>query len=128
MNKVLLTGRLTKDPKFNSYNEQNEGFTNFVLAVTRPNTRNEISDFFSCIAWKEKANFVYKYIKKGDLVAITGVLQTRQYDDSKTHEKRVMTEIYVEQIEICASKFKNTQQDQNQDEGFGQQYEYEPNW
>ena len=123
MNKVLLTGRLTKDPKFNSYNGGEDGFTNFVLAVTRPNTKNEITDFFSCIAWKEKAKFINQYIHKGDLVAITGVLQTRQYETAQK-TKQVMTEIYIEQIDLCATvSNKQPKQEEQNNEAFGNEQE-----
>ena len=123
MNKVLLTGRLTKDPKFNSYNGGEDGFTNFVLAVTRPNTKNEITDFFSCIAWKEKAKFINQYIHKGDLVAITGVLQTRQYETAQK-TKQVMTEIYIEQIDLCATvSNKQPKQEESNNEAFGNEQE-----
>lgn len=131
MNKVCMTGRLTKDPVYNSYDNSNNGFSNFVIAVTRPNTKNEISDFFSCIVWKEKAEYTSKYIKKGDLVGITGVLQTRSYEDKNTHEKRVMTEIYVEQIELLSSVNKNNNSNNNNrsnnNGGFGEEEQkYEP--
>ena len=127
MNKVLLTGRLTKDPVYNSYNNGETGFTNFVLAVTRPNTKNEITDFFSCIAWKDKATFMNKYVKKGDLVAITGVLQTRQYQD-KNGQNRVIIEVYVEQIDLCVGGNKNNaKQNTQSSESFGEsEPEYEP--
>lgn len=128
MNKILLTGRITKDPQLVSYNNGESGFCNFAIAVTRPNTKNEITDFFSCIAWKEKANYITKYIHKGDLIAITGVLQTRTYEDKNTQEKRVMTEIYVEQVELCISS-GNKQNKPQQDSSFGTETPvYEPNW
>jgi len=127
---------LTKDPVYNTYDNSDNGFSNFVLAVTRPNTKNEISDFFSCIVWKEKAVYTSKYIHKGDLVGITGVLQTRSYEDKKTLEKRVMTEIYVEQIELLSksnggnSNYQKPNKDQNdKNSTFGfEEPEYTPNW
>ena len=123
MNKVLLTGRLTKDPTFVSYDSGASGFATFSLAVSRPNTKNDITDFFNCVIWKEKANYVMKYVKKGDLVAITGVLQTRSYLDKKTNKQTVTIEIYVEQLDLMTKRdIKEETFDVNADEV------YQPAW
>lgn len=132
-----MTGRLTKDPVSNSYDSGNSIYVNFSIAVNRPNTKSEISDFFNCVAWKEKAEFISKFIRKGDLVAITGVLQTRTYEDKKTSEKRTTVEIYVEQIELLATRNKsgnsnyqnqnNKDQNNNNNDAFGFDVpEYDP--
>lgn len=116
MNKVLMTGRLTKEPIYTQASN-GIGFTTIVIAVPRPNTKNEITDFFSCVAWKEKADYVSKYIHKGDLVGITGVLQSRSYEDKNTHQNRVITEIYVEQIDFLNGSRNNNNNNQNGNNG-----------
>lgn len=129
MNKVCMTGRLTKDPTFVSF-DGNSGFATFSLAVNRPNTKNDVVDFFNCTIWKEKANYVMQYVKKGDLVAITGVLQTRSYEEKSTHEKRIVVEIYVEQLDQMTFARKENNDNSNTSDTFKvrSDEEYTPNW
>lgn len=99
MNKVILIGRITKDPEIR-YTQSGVGFVSFTLAVDRDykdEQGNTSSDFISCSAWRNQADFISKYIKKGYLLAISGSIQTRSYQ-TQQGETRVLTEVLVDSI------------------------------
>ena len=105
MNKVILVGRLTRDPEVRS---TTSGVTivSFSLAVNR-NFKNKDgnydADFFNCVAYRNQAEFISKYFKKGSLVGIDGRLQSRSYD-AQDGTKRYVTEVVVENSQFVGSK------------------------
>lgn len=104
MNKVCLTGRLTKDIELR-YTQSNIEVTQFTLAVTRKykNQNGEYdSDFINCIAYRNTAKLLNDYVKKGDLLGIEGHIQTRNYED-KDGKRIYVTEIIVENIDFLQS-------------------------
>lgn len=105
MNKVLLLGRLTKDPEL-KYSQGGTAKCAFTLAVNRKyanqNGERE-ADFISCIAWQKTAEFVAQYFTKGQQMALEGRLQVRTYEDN-TGQRRWVTEVVVEQVEFAGSK------------------------
>lgn len=107
MNKVLLTGRLTKNPEL-KYTTSNVAVSQFSLAVNR-NFKNAEgvydADFINCVAYRKTAELIAEYTKKGDLLGIEGRIQTRSYDD-KEGNKRYATEVIVDNIEFLSSKKK----------------------
>ena len=107
MNKVCLIGRLTSDLELR-YTNSNTAYTRFNLAVNR-NFKDEEgniqADFISCVAWKERAEMMCKYLRKGSLVAIEGRIQTGSYDD-RDGNKRKTTDIIIENIRFLESKEK----------------------
>ena len=105
MNKVCLTGRITKNIEL-KYNQNNVAITSFTLAVTRKfkNQNGEYeSDFINCIAYKSTAELLNKYIKKGDLLGIEGRIQTRNYED-KDGKRVYVTEVIVDSIDFLQSR------------------------
>lgn len=104
MNKVLLTGRLTRDPELR-YTSNNKAVCNFTIATNRPVVRDgeKIADFINCIVWGKTAENLSKYQSKGSLIGIDGRLESRSYDD-KDGNKRYVTEVQVEHIEFLGSK------------------------
>lgn len=104
MNKVLLTGRLTRDPELR-YTSYNKAVCNFTIATNRPVVRDgeKIADFINCIVWGKTAENLSKYQSKGSLIGIDGRLESRSYDD-KDGNKRYVTEVQVEHIEFLGSK------------------------
>lgn len=110
-NKVVLIGRLTKDPELR-YTTNNIPVCSFTLAVNRPfqsstnNDRN--ADFFNCTAWRKQAENVAKYVNKGSMVAIEGRLQTRDYMDEKINARRYVTEIVCDSVVFLDSKSQGT--------------------
>ena len=94
-NQVIIIGRLTADPEL----KQSKTGTNvcsFSLAVDRKFKKDgePSCDFFECVAWRERAEFVCKYFKKGNQILIQGELQNRSWTD-KNGQKRTTTEIIV---------------------------------
>ena len=105
MNKVILMGRLTKDPELRRTNTSGIPVVSFTLAVDRrfksQNGERE-TDFISLIAWRQQAEFVAKYLHQGSKICVVGTLQTRSYE--KNGEKRYVTEVVVEEVYFAESK------------------------
>ena len=105
MNKIILVGRLTKDPEVRS---TSAGFStaNFTVAVNR-NFKNKDcnydADFLPCVAFRNTADFVSKFFKKGNMISLEGRVQTRNYD-AQDGTKRYVTEVVVENIEFVGGK------------------------
>ncbi len=108
MNKVVLVGRLTKDPEIRS---TSSGITtaNFTVAANR-NFKNKDgnyeADFLPCVAFRNTAEFISKYFKKGNMICLDGRVQTRNYD-AEDGTKRYVTEIVVENVEFGGGNNKN---------------------
>lgn len=107
MNKFIGLGRLTKDPELRS-TQSGLKITSFTLAINR-NFKNKDgnydTDFLNCQAFKNTAEFIEKYFKKGNMMAITARAQTRSYDDSDG-KKRFVTEFIVEEVYFAGSNEK----------------------
>ena len=114
MNKVILMGRLVKEPDFKE-TQTGKNVCTFTIAVNRKFNREE-ADFINCIAWNKTAEFVYKYFNKGDMIALTGNIQTRNYTKDNG-EKRYITEINVEEVEFTGKK-SNSNETEDIEEGF----------
>lgn len=103
MNKVILIGRLTRDP------EVREGETTvakYTLAVDRRVAKDkQETDYISCVAFTKKAEFAEKYLKKGTKIAVTGRIQTGSYTN-RDGQKVYTTDVVVEDQEFCESKKK----------------------
>lgn len=110
MNKVILMGRLTRDPEIR-YTQSAEplAIARYNLAVDRrfqrkDNSGNEqTADFISCIAFGKNAEFAEKYLKQGTKIAIVGRIQTGSYTN-KDGNKVYTTDVVVEEHEFCESR------------------------
>ena len=105
LNKAVLMGRLTADPELK---QTNNGLSvcSFTLAVDRDfksENGERQADFISCVAWRERAEFLSKYFSKGSMVAVVGQIQTRNYE-TKDGQKRTATEVVCEQITFTGEK------------------------
>lgn len=108
MNKVTLIGRLTADPEFRT-TANNTSVSSFTLAVDRrfkDANGNKQTDFIKCVAWKTTADFIVKYFKKGNKMALVGSLQVRSYEQDG--QKRTISEVIVDEVEFCESKAENS--------------------
>lgn len=103
MNKICISGRITHHPEQKSTNN-GVSVCSFSLAVKRPHTK-ETTDFINCTAWRQGAEFLAKFAKKGDLIGAVGTLTSRQYED-KDGNKRTAWEVQIDDVEILASKEK----------------------
>ncbi len=114
MNKVILLGRLTKNPEIKYSQKNNMMVANFTLAVNRKYVKTgeeRQTDFINIVTYSKLAEFVQKYLKQGLQVCICGRMQTRTYDDNNGI-KRYVTEIIAEDIDF-ADSFKKQNPDES---------------
>lgn len=105
MNIVILKGRLTKDPETKTTTNDTKVCT-FSIAVNRRFSKENEADFINCTAWRQTAEFIHKYFKKGQEICIRGSLQVRKWED-KDGNTRYATDVVVENAEFCGSKKEN---------------------
>lgn len=105
MNKVILLGRLTKDPETRYTQTNNTQVTSFSLAVPRrfKQEGQPQVDFINIVAWSKTAEFVSKYFKKGQQVGVIGRIQTRNWEDEQG-QKHYVTEVVAEEVYFADSK------------------------
>ena len=106
MNKVILMGRLTRDPEVRYTQTNNTLVCNYCLAVNRRFARQgeeRQADFFNVVAWGKTGEFCSKYFKKGQQVGVIGRLQTRNWDD-ENGQKRYATEVVAEEVYFADSR------------------------
>ncbi|MCD8149769.1 MAG: single-stranded DNA-binding protein [Clostridiales bacterium] len=109
MNRVILMGRLTRDPEIRySQNDQSMAIARYTLAVDRRGRRDnndgqQTADFIGCVAFRQQAEFAEKYLRKGMKIAITGRIQTGSYTN-RDGQKVYTTDVIVEDHEFCESK------------------------
>ena len=106
MNQIVLMGRLTRDPELRR-TQSGTAVASFTLAVDRPFASRDggerQTDFIDCVAWRNTAEFVSKYFVKGQMAAVTGRLQIRDWTD-KEGGKRRSAEVVVENVYFTESK------------------------
>lgn len=103
MNKVILMGRLTKDPEIRSTTD-GKSVASFTLAVDRRAAKAQQSaDFIRCVAWEKRAEFSEKYLKQGTKVVLTGRIQTGSYKD-RDGKTVYTTDVIAEDLEFAESK------------------------
>ena len=106
MNKVILMGRLTKDPEVRYTQTNNTLVASFPLAVNRRFARQgeeRQADFINVVAWSKTGEFCSKYFKKGQQVGIIGRIQTRNWED-ENKVKHYITEVVAEEAYFADSK------------------------
>ena len=109
MNKVILIGRLTKDPELR-YTGSNRAVTQITVAVNRTFTNQNgerEADFINVVIWDKQAENVAKYLTKGRLVAVEGRIQTRNYDNNEG-KKVYVTEVVALSVHFLESQGSNT--------------------
>ena len=92
----MILGRLTKDPELRK-TQSNKSVANFTVAVNR-RSKEDPTDFFNCIAWEKRADFVQEYLTKGNRVNVIGRMESRTYDKSDGHKVQIW-ELQVEDLE-----------------------------
>lgn len=115
LNNVSLVGRLTKDVELR-YTSSNVAVATFTLAVNRT-FKNENgdreADFINCVMWRQQAENLANWVKKGALIGITGRIQTRSYDNQQG-QRVYVTEVVAETFQLLESKGQGNQQAQQQ--------------
>lgn len=128
LNRVVLVGRLTKDPEL-KYTPNGIAVANFILAVNRPfsNQQGEReADFIQCVVWRKPAENVANFLKKGSLTGVDGRLQTRSYENNQGQRVYVV-EVMCESVQFLEPKGSNNRSQNN----IGQQqpqYQQQPNF
>lgn len=111
INKVILMGRLTRDPEIRySTNGNNTAIGSFIIAVDRrfqKQGEERKADFPKCKAFGKTAEFISKYFKKGSLIAIVGEIQTGSYDDAEGKK------VYTTDVMVSEAYFAGSKQDNN---------------
>ena len=105
MNKVVLIGRLTRDPELR-YTGNNMAVATFTLAVNRPFTNQQgerEADFINIVVWRKQAENVKNYLSQGSQAAVEGRIQTRSYDDNNG-QRRYVTEVIADNVEFIGSR------------------------
>lgn len=111
MNKVILTGRFTRDPEI-KYTNDGTSIARFSIAVNRRFAKegsDQKADFLNCIAFGKSAEFIEKYFSKGLKAVLSGRIQTGSYTN-RDGQKVYTTDIVVEEIEFGESKGSNQSQ------------------
>lgn len=101
MNSVNLVGRLTRDPELRRTGDST-AVCSFSLAVKRPMVK-DTTDYPDCVAWRQSAEYLAQYGHKGDVVAVSGTLQSREWSD-KDGNKRRAWEVVATSVELLSSK------------------------
>ena len=107
MNSCNMIGRMTADPELRRTGDGTPVCT-FSLAVRRPRTK-DVSDFVDFVAWRQSAEYLSQYGHKGDLVAVSGPLQSRKWTD-KNGNNRINWEVQADTVELISSKKTEAQQ------------------
>jgi single-strand DNA-binding protein len=123
MNKVILIGRLTRDPEVRySQGANATAIARYTLAVNRKFKRDgePSADFINCIAFGKSGEFAEKYFHKGMKVGVTGRIQTGSYTDRETGKMVYTTDIVIEEQEFVESKSQESKPapSTNPDDGF----------
>jgi single-strand DNA-binding protein len=103
MNKVMLIGRLTKDPELRFTPGAGTAVTTLTLAVDKfnPSSGQKEADFIPVVVWGKQAENTANYMNKGSLMAISGRIQTRSYD-AKDGTKRYVTEVVASEVQFLS--------------------------
>ena len=114
MNKVILIGRLTRDPELR-YTSSNIPVATFSLAVDRTFTGQNgerETDFINIVVWRKQAENCKNYINQGSQVAVEGRIQTRNYED-QNGQKRYVTEVVADNVQFLDTKASREQRMNN---------------
>lgn len=123
LNNVVLVGRMTRDAELR-YTPQNQAVATFSLAVNR-NFKNQNgerdADFINCVIWRQQAENLANWAKKGALIGITGRIQTRNYENQQG-QRVYVTEVVADNFQLLEFNKRNGQnqtQNYNQQPNFG---------
>lgn len=113
MNRVILIGRLTKDPELNFSAGSGNAVCRFNLAVNRPFKKDE-TDFISCVAFGKRAEAIAQYSLKGSQLAVVGYLKTGSYT-ANDGSKRYTNDVIVDNFEFLGSNKNNNKNTESTD-------------
>lgn len=117
LNRAILIGRITKSPELKN-TQSGVPVIQISIAVDRdytPKGQEKQTDFINVVAWRGTAEFIAKHFGKGQLIALTGSIQTRSYTDNQGN-KRSVTEVIADQVYFCGGKNENKKTEPTFDE------------
>ena len=118
LNHITIMGRFTRDPELR-HTKSGTAVTSFTLAVDRDfkdkNSGEAVTDWISCTAWKDTAEFVSRYFQKGRMAVVDGRLQTRSYQD-RDGNKRTAVEVVADHVYFGDSRKKESEGNAPEDE------------
>ena len=106
MNAVQIVGRLTKEVELRR-TQSGKAVATYSLAVKRPRSKDD-TDFINCVTWEKAAEYLSQYGHKGDVVAVSGSMQSRKWED-KNGNKRTEWEVVTDSVELLSGK-KNAEE------------------
>jgi single-strand DNA-binding protein len=106
-NKVILIGNICSDPELKQ-SQSGISVCSFSIAVNRKMSKNNECDFITIVAWRQQAEFVCKYFKKGKPILVCGQLQTRTWTD-KQNNKRYATEVVADEVTFVGGGESSTE-------------------
>lgn len=115
LNKVILMGRLTKDPEIRYTSENNVPVARFTLAISRNFAKKgeeRQADFINCVAWNKTAEFINNYFAKGKMMVVSGRIQTGSYD-GQDGKKIYTTDVVAEEVSFGDSKSDDSNKSNN---------------
>lgn len=117
-NQIVMVGRITKDPELNT-SKSGLPVVSFAIACEKEKAKDQQSEveYFNCVAWRNTADYIAKYVTKGTLLLVSGRLQNRSYED-KVGRKIYITEIICETVKILSKpkgnhEYKSTDEEIN---------------
>lgn len=118
MNKVILMGRLTRDPEMRQ-TPNGVSVCSFSIAVNRRFAKEgqQNADFISCTAWRQQAEFICKYFNKGSMIAVVGNLQSRSWENQEG-KRQYATDVVVDEVYFTGSKNESHTGGASMDGGF----------
>ena len=122
LNSVIIMGRLTADPDLRTTNS-GVSFCRFSVAVDRnfqKQGQERQTDFINCVSWRQQAEFISKYFRKGQMIAVQGQLQQNSFTDQQGN-KRSSYEVLVDRANFCGSKAESGAQQGDRSGGYGGQ-------
>lgn len=102
LNRVVLIGRLTRDPELRYTPANGVAVATFTLAVNRRFKQQQEADFIPIVVWQQQAENCAKYLGKGSLVAVEGRLQIRSYED-REGQRRTVAEVVADSVQFLES-------------------------
>lgn len=127
MNNITLIGRLTDNPELKQ-TTSGVNVCRFTLAVDRPRAKEKKTDFIPVTVWRSTAEFVSRYFRKGQKIALTGCLTTEKYEDKETHKNRTAYTVVADNVEFCESKQSSeqvTEQPEATEDNISTEYNFE---
>ena len=114
MNSINITGRLTADPELKK-TQSGVSVCSYTLAVKRPKVK-DVTDFINCVSWRQGAEYLTMYGRKGNMVAVAGVMTSRKWQDNNGNN-RVTFEVIADTVELVGGNQEWQKQQQTATNG-----------